>query len=704
MHRTPKASIVSFTAKALLGALLVPALATPLAAHGGVIMFGPGANGGGCVFGPSGPVGPVNSGPTTGGNPGPAGPAVGPASGPATAGAVGSLAAGATTGGFAAVQDLADWSLWWEFNKHEFLQLKARIYTADAETSDDNFFLGLGQENSNVDRLRPSPRVVQEIVVPELLRALKRESHQDVISGCLIALARIGDGNPLVERSDMAAVITPFLSDGNQEIAETAALALGILASEQSEALLTELMEDTPRARKQLSRSDSVPMRTRVFAAYGLGLVGARTESDSLRRWVIESLFKALQADDSAQPDLSVACLMGIGMTRLEKSSPPAGFDDLSLMPVSACRLSQIHALRQFSQRKGLERQVQAHLLTAISRLCQGLPAQVLEPLKLELAEEWLPMLGRFNTQPDEVVQSAVQALGHLGDADGDDIDKRIRKALIEVREHVSEPQARNFSYVALGRIAARPGTGGDLSGAEEILNSLISSATRGKNDRRRWAAIGLGVYGHTTHAAGRLVPNAVSDAVRNAYKSHRSPSDVGAFSIAIGLLGDAGSAEYAMQRLDKSGVDATHGYVAVGLGMLGARESLEPLRGIVRESKYRPELMSKACVALGLMGDKAVVPDLVDMLRESRSLASQASIASSMGWIGDARAVDPLVVMLRNQKLTGAARGFAAVSLGTVCDTSALPWSSPLSTGINYRAATSTLLGGDGRGVLEIL
>ena len=45
----------------------------------------------------------------------------------------------------------------------------------------------------------------------------------------------------------------------------------------------------------------------------------------------------------------------------------------------------------------------------------------------------------------------------------------------------------------------------------------------------------------------------------------------------------------------------------------------------------------------------------------------------------------------------------FAAVALGMVCDKDSLPWSDPLSVGVNYRATTPALTGG-GTGVLDIL
>jgi HEAT repeat protein len=113
---------------------------------------------------------------------------------------------------------------------------------------------------------------------------------------------------------------------------------------------------------------------------------------------------------------------------------------------------------------------------------------------------------------------------------------------------------------------------------------------------------------------------------------------------------------------------------------------------------------LKQSAIGLGLLGDKKIVPDLITMLGEARSLASQAAVASALGFIGDSRSIDPLIAMLESTPGVGAtARGFAAVALGIVGDKEALPWNSKISTNINYRANTATLTG-EGQGILDIL
>ena len=46
---------------------------------------------------------------------------------------------------------------------------------------------------------------------------------------------------------------------------------------------------------------------------------------------------------------------------------------------------------------------------------------------------------------------------------------------------------------------------------------------------------------------------------------------------------------------------DTTRGYVAVSLGLMNARQSIDPIRKVVREAKYRPELLKQATQAQAL-------------------------------------------------------------------------------------------------------
>ena len=137
----------------------------------------------------------------------------------------------------------------------------------------------------------------------------------------------------------------------------------------------------------------------------------------------------------------------------------------------------------------------------------------------------------------------------------------------------------------------------------------------------------------------------------------------------------------------------------------MGHREAIQPIKEIIAKSKYKPDLLRQAAIALGLLGDKNLVDDLVRMLREEAStVSSQAAVSTALGSIGDSNSIGPLVQMLGNKQITETARGFAAVALGIVCDKESLPWNSKISVNINYRANTITLTGESGTGILDLL
>jgi hypothetical protein len=273
----------------LLGALFAGAtlgLQDYSAAHGGTYR-GPGDTvppGGGGGGGGGGPGTPGPGAPST---PGPAGPS---SPGPATPGApAGSPTAAprAVTPTSAAGPDLTLWQFWWGFNKEPYLNLKSKIRGNSVTTGSDDFFLGHGQGSNAKDLKRPNENQIQEVVVPALLAALQTERQNDIVTGCLIALAKIGDKRTEGGESQFEQEFKKFLKDPVQEIAETAAIALGILANDSSIDTLVQLMQDDPKIHASVGGTE-VPMRTRAFATYGLGLIGARTDSNATRQRIAE--------------------------------------------------------------------------------------------------------------------------------------------------------------------------------------------------------------------------------------------------------------------------------------------------------------------------------------------------------------------------------------------------------------------------------
>lgn len=598
------------------------------------------------------------------------------------------------------------WSFWWGFNKEPYLRLKSHVHEGGVRSGSDGWFLGMGQTAQGNDTLRPTEAQIRETIVPALLATLESESNNDIVTGCLIALAKIGDAKDESGESRLEAVITRTLADPVQEISETAALSLGILANDASVSTLASLLHDDEEGRRLVGAKE-VGYRTRAFAAYGLALVGAQTGSEEVRREVVRHLAAVLDSETTSTRDLAVACVVSLGLVPLETlGDPEARARDAAADP-GASRSAQLAHLLAYLDEEDNRYLVRAHCPTALARLLADLPEEIREVHRARVAEALLKRLGPHADERNEVVQSCVLALGLLGDADSDPLDAEIRETLREVPRVLKDQQARNYCMIALAKVGGNPGKdGAEAEGIAEAGRFLMRQLTDGKSTVRPWAGLGLGVMGRALADAGVSSPLTVAmgEALRESLASERNDTRLGAYAIGVGIAGDRESQAVLSERLERLNDDLTRGYVAVALGLLNDQTVKDALRAIVRDSTYRPELLKQAAIALGLLEDRTVVPDLIDMLANAKSLATQAAISTALGTIGDWRSVEPLVEMLRDESLTDTARGFAAVALGIVGDKESLPWSSRIAVDLNYRATTQTLNDPTGTAILNIL
>lgn len=673
-----------------------------LGAHGGTyrgpgdtVPPGAGGSGGGAgpsTGGPSAPAGPSSGGPTTGAPGAPPQAPQGGGGGPSTGGDSGA--------------DLEYWSFWWEFNKDPFLNLKEKIWSGANATGGGGFFLGEGNEEGAKDQRRPDEALIRGSIVPALLAALEKERANDIVTGCLIALAKIGDTAAEDANSEYAKTIGAFLKNAEQEIRETAAVALGILAHPSSLALLEGLMNDT-KVGKDAVGSTIVDLRTRAFAAYGLGLMARRNPSPEVQQSVAKLIAESLPvATRAATPDLAVALITSFGLTSL----PIAGVEPTKEAPAQAWDSVEggLEFLLGQWRDDRMNFLMRAHLAVAMGRQLQTMAqAPDFGVYKQKVAEALLVPLDKRTGKgwPEELQQSAAFALGLVGDCDDDKLDAEIRKVLME-QTLDGQRQTRRFAMIALAKATARKGTPGEKAwaGLPDVSKHLTRRLTDGKGGDEHWAGLSIGVLGNYLSETDASVPTEMGKALHERFKKDNDADASAAFAVSLGILGLKDAQADLLERMQKTKDWTAQGYVTLGLGLMGASEAKAKIQELVKASEFKPDLLKQAAIALGLLGDNNIVPDLTEMLRNAGSLSAQAAIASALGFIGDSRSVDPLVKMLQDESLTDGARGFAAVALGIVADKEVLPWNSKIAVDVNYRASTQTLNTTDGKGVLNIL
>jgi hypothetical protein len=580
--------------------------------------------------------------------------------------------------------------------------MKERLYSAGPVTTGSEYFLGFGRSQTAPQDLRPSEVDVRERIRPALARALEEEASDAIVSSALIALARLGDDPRDVGAglSPLAQLFRKHLTSASQEIQETAALALGILANERNVFLLANLLEEDRDALRALGvdlRGD-VPQRTRAFAAYALGLI-ARSASVPARAEIVRIVAERLEAEgrSAARSDLAVACITALGIAPLpwrvgaqpasRKTGPDARIDLRS-------RQDQIAWLLELCDDPQLPKVASAHLPVAVARLlCDVDDAGELRVRAVaRLARDLAPL------EPVDALrrQGSALALGLIVDADEDPSDVIARRALAAAVSGVADASARSFAMLSLAQASSRPGRGegeplAALHGPEGTRAFLLERLVQGRSWLASWAALALGVMEFDLREHGQGESLEVRAELLHQLDGARAAEKVGALSIAVGLCGGAESARGLRAALARSSDPEAQVHIAVALGMAGQDQDLQPLLALARASTYRPALMEAASIGSALLGGRGVCTELVALLEGSTGVASQASLCRGLGFIGDRRSIDALVALLCDRERPDLARSFAAVALGLVADKQDLPWGSAIGSQANYGADVPT-------------
>ena len=601
--------------------------------------------------------------------------------------------------------DLSSWFYWWEFNKEAFLELRQRLEADPAFTGSDGFFLGHGRRpHVTGDGVRPDDGTVLLRIVPALQEALAQNRSPEVIDACLVGLARVGNDRPAEERAELAALIRPFLCDSNAKTARTAVAALGVLAHEPSVFLLGEILLDTEAGQRELKES-KVPVATRSFAAYALGLVGNRTRNEDVRRYVVGRLMQALEIDRSGTADLATACVIALGRVPLSWSGelPPRKRGKVvGMLHPSGSREAQIVRLLEILRDGKAHRHARAHAATSLALLAMSGSAPD-AALQTEVGEALVGILEDPRREPRELVQSCAMALGIVGDGDGDPLDTRIRAALLETISAGRDLSSRRFAMISAAKVAARERGAATVDPAP-VRQKLMHLLARGGPEDRCWAALSLGILERDRLEARRAPDPDVAFALHESLRNARAPSDVGALSLSAGILDDPEGTDELLAQLKSTKEDGARGLVAIALGLLDAEEASDAIQALVEESTYRPRLLREVSLALGLLGDRDLTGILISKLSETTSLTARSSIAQALGRIGDRESVDPLLEMLADETIADTARSFAAIALGLISDQDVLPWNFIYSANTNYLASPPTYFGAQSLGILNLL
>ncbi|MCA8948537.1 MAG: hypothetical protein KDE27_03495, partial [Planctomycetes bacterium] len=571
-------------------------------------------------------------------------------------------------------------------NKAPYLQLKQAVRRQGVITGGDDFWLGPGRRNDASDTLEPTQNQIREEILPALQRALAstEERDFDIISSCLVALAKIGQERPGL---DLVETFRARLGAHNQEIRETAAVALGIAGVQNGGAAQLELLSSLVAGRAV--GGGEARERTRAFAAYGLGLLANGTANLAIKRGAFDALSPLLASEDASGRNLQVAAIHGLSLLGLDGSSEP---ERALLGDTLAC----LEAFYRLPLGAGSQLR-QAHCPTAIAKLL-GPDHERAADYRALFRAALEGRLGKDKRSNHDLRRSAALALGRLGKPD----DRELTDALLATYRDDKDAQTRYFSILALGQI------GGAMN-----RDALLKTFDKARAIDRPWSALALGLLAFEAaerQSRQQQTPEpdrVLGDTLLDAFRAEKSPDIRGALAIALGLARYLPAADALRQELGDRATWAKEelaGYFCIGLALMEDRGSKDAILQIVHDSPRLPLLLQQAAVALGKLGDKRAAADLVKMLEGTDgNLAKASAISGALGFIGDRGTVHPLVQLLSDESRSQLPRAFAAVALGGIADKEMLPWNSKLGIGTNYRAATETLTNRVS-GILDIL
>ncbi len=572
--------------------------------------------------------------------------------------------------------DLTRWQGWWEMNRDRYLLVKDSLRRRDTITGSDDFYMGATRRVAEAGVDRSDLDAMAEKILPALHKALVDASDPNIITACLIGMAKIGRDSSGFKLRD---VLVSYLAGRYQEVRETAALALGVSRQSDSLPVLQELLLDTATGRRLVARAE-VDRRVRAFAAYGMGILAAHGDSD-VRRRVFDVLQRVLADPQVKDRDVRVAVISAIGVLGL--SPQDNGKDKLLLWQA----LPALHKFYTADLGKAAQI-VQAHVPIAIARLL----GRGDNPDQKRFGELFKAELFARKRRQNSIYSSASIALGLMTPVS----DTAASERLFRYFETGRDQQARFFSLISLGEI------GGNVN-----RTRLLKVVTRGsKNFERPWAALGLGVLAFRARTVkGGSVDHVIGETLLRQLTVVKNRDAVGAFAIGLGLSGYTDAAKTMRKMLaEHPHHDGMAGSLCTGLALMGDTSATGLIRQVLHRSVRRPDLLRQAAIALGKLRDRDATRHLMEMLSEdNRNTARMAALAGALQFIGDRRTVASLIELLGDDQLTSLSRAFIAAALGGIADPISIPFNERYARHANYRAVVETL-SNQMTGILDLL
>ncbi len=516
---------------------------------------------------------------------------------------------------------LERWEFWWEYNKDSYLNLKNQLFSNDRYLGTGSFLIGQSRKGLFRTSQRVTPEMARSELLPALLSVLSVD-HPDVQDSAVLAMARI---TPSTEAATVIDAITGVLSSKYDSVRQSACLSLGVLGAPEGIPICRDLMFDTAAGRKLVGRSE-VPRLVRAFAALSLGLIGSEES--------IPDLFAVVEKENQ--------------MTRKDLIS--CAITALGLLDTKEKRGTIVRFLVERLAKAEIDPYIRSFIPIALGRLGDS---SAIETILTAFKEK---------DQHDCVRQSCAIALGVLATVD----DKEVVELLESYIREGRDVQTRHFTFIALAQIGARDQEYcANADAHKDLQRFFVSEIERpSRMDHLSWSCLAASIHA----MAHQPLQGGVIKRICNRFDDVKNPSDKGAMAISLGLLNAQGSAQRLFDELKETRDKTLQGYLCVSLGLMNWTAAAETIRDFVStetvfflqlqasvalglmgdrdavgllvaslEKGGSLNIISSAARALGQIGDQRAVAPLKNILENPKAHnLSKAFAVVALGLVGE--------------------------------------------------------------------
>jgi HEAT repeat protein len=482
---------------------------------------------------------------------------------------------------------------------------------------------------------------------------------------------------------DIVPALRESLSDADASVRSAAALALGRVGTLQmSDVLIGDL-------RTMLADPDA---DVRTSAMLAIGAFGDRNATRSL--WAVMNDTREgremLASDGALLPRDRALAAFALGLSsggdvasqcrRLLARANVLDFEITGCAILALGLVGQndpdlVPFLGSMMTDQRLDRRVRAQVPLALARI--GSASVTMLPYMLQYAKD--PRTEGL------LRESSVLALGRLAGT----FDSEVIASLRELVRNDSDASVRHFALVGLAQIASR----GAGSTAEETVRGVARFLLQ-QIDRPRygvdvpWAALGAGILAGSLPVDSDVRVDLV-EALNFQFKKVSNPAEEGAMAIALGLARATQASTDLRERLAKRNDDATLAHIATALGLIGDRDVVPTLEAAL-EDDTKPQLRIAAARALDLLGARDASDIVMTRLEGKVTVADARSLALAAARLHDPRIALRLARVVRKQGIDPQVRAACCEALGILAERTEVPFHSELTRDLNIHVGLS--------------